>query len=419
MKYRIGRTTRRGHHKPRWPAVIGHVPVLPAKYPEGENIDLALAKLDPRICTAMNKKGSRSEAFRSIRTAIYFNNQSATNQVLQITSSTPGEGKSTIAANLAVSIAQSGRSVILLDADLRRPRVHSLFGTESAKGVAWSIEQVAKLGSKASLALSEAVLETGVPNLSLMVAGDRPDNPAELLSSVAFQTLIDMLRQKFDMVLIDSPPLLAVSDPSNVVRRADGVLMVVRLRKNAKPLVARACRMLESLEANVLGVVVNGVGSRQARGYGKDAYAGLYYSYGYGYSYGSETGAYAEYHDESQPQGEFEIEASQVQSEFEWNAGRCRERKFSYKVIFSHYSSGATSPRRGEGSKRVLNFDVEVDHNPTRKFSSCIDCVLAGQRPSNLHSPSQRAGDLLQGSLGQGSDPLLGNVSKENQLSGR
>ncbi len=150
--------------------------------------------------------------------------------------------------------------------------------------------------------LSEAILETGVPNLSLMVAGDRPDNPAELLSSVAFEELLNQLREKFDMIIIDSPPLLAVSDPSNVVRRADAVLMVIRLRKNAKPLVARACRMLEALEANVMGVVVNGVGSRQARGYGKGSDAGMYYGYGYGYSYGSEQGAYSEYYDEGRPE---------------------------------------------------------------------------------------------------------------------
>ncbi len=281
--------------------VIGHVPVLPSKHPEGTQIELALAKLDPRICTASQRKGARSEAFRAIRTALYFNNQASSNQVLQVTSSTPGEGKSTIAANLAVSIAQSGRSVILLDADLRRPRVHNLFGTESAKGVAWAIEQLSKSSTNANLTLSEAILETGIPNLSLMVAGDRPDNPAELLSSSAFEQMLDLLRQKFDMVLIDSPPMLAVSDPSNVVRRADGVLMVVRLRKNAKPLVARACRMLESLEANVLGVVVNGVGSRQARGYGKDGEAGIYYGYGYGYSYGSDLNSYSEYYDDSQP----------------------------------------------------------------------------------------------------------------------
>ena len=114
------------------------------------------------------------------------------------------------------------------------------------------------------------------------------------------------------MIIIDTPPLLAVSDPSNVVRRADAVVMVVRLRKNVKPVVAQAARMLETLEANVLGVVVNGVGSRQARGYGNDSRRGGYYNYGsyykygygygYGYSYGTTTnGEYSEYYNEATP----------------------------------------------------------------------------------------------------------------------
>lgn len=289
--------------------VIGHVPVLSNKRVEVEGDEAGVfAKIDPRLCTVFGGKGSKAEAFRAIRTAIYFSNQSGNNQILQVTSSTPGEGKSTIAANLAVAIAQSGRSVLLVDADMRRPRVHKLLGIEHEKGLAWAIDQVATAPKSMELVFAEAILETPVPNLSTMVAGVRPDNPAELLSSSAFETLLDTLRRKFDMIIIDSPPMLAVSDPSNIVRRADGVVMVVRLRKNVKPLVAQSTRMLETLEANVLGVVVNGVGSNEARGYGKesnrDGYYnyGQYYKYGYGYSYGATGyGKYLEYYDEGKP----------------------------------------------------------------------------------------------------------------------
>jgi|GEM_PF-290364 len=289
--------------------VIGHVPVLSNKRVEMEGDEAGLfAKIDARLCTVFGGKGSKAEAFRAIRTAIYFSNQSGNNQILQVTSSTPGEGKSTIVANLAVAIAQSGRSVLLIDADLRRPRVHKLFGIESDKGLAWAIEQVAASSRPSDLLFAEAILETPVPNLSVMVAGIRPENPAELLSSSSFETLLDFLRGKFDMILIDSPPMLAVSDPSNIVRRADGVVMVVRLRKNVKPLVAQSTRMLETLEAKVLGVVVNGVGGSEARGYGKDSSRdgyynyGQYYKYGYGYSYGTTTnGKYSEYYDEGRP----------------------------------------------------------------------------------------------------------------------
>ncbi len=286
--------------------VIGHVPVL-AKT-RMRDLDPQFEKIDPRLITVFGGKGSKSESFRAIRTAIYFSNQSGNNQVLQVTSATPGDGKSTIAANLAASIAQSGRSVLLIDADLRRPRVHKLLGMEAEKGLAWAIERTAEDPKSIELSISEAILDTVVPNLSVMLAGVRPENPAELLSSSSFEKLLDVLRTKFDMIIVDTPPLLAVSDPSNVVSRADGVVMVVRLRKNIKPAVAQAARMLETLEANVVGLVVNGVGSRQARGYGKeyarDGYYnyGQYYKYGYGYSYGySANNDYSEYYDESKP----------------------------------------------------------------------------------------------------------------------
>ncbi len=196
--------------------VIGHIPVLPSKHPDGATIDLALAKLDPRICTATSRQGSRSEAFRSVRTAIYFNNQTATNQILQITMPLLVKGNQRLLQTWPSPSRSRDEACCYWMLTCVRPRVHNLFGVESAKGVAWAIEQCAKPGNKSSLMLSEAIIETGVPNLSLMVAGDRPDNPAELLSSVAFEELLNQLREKFDMILIDSPPLLAVSDPSNV-----------------------------------------------------------------------------------------------------------------------------------------------------------------------------------------------------------
>lgn len=283
--------------------VIGHVPVLPAKRKDDNP---AFANIDPHICTIGSGARAKAEAFRALRTAIYFSNQGGNIRVLQVTSSTPGEGKSTIAANLAATIAQAGRNVLLLDADLRRPNVHKVMGVDCEKGVVWALEQLSQDPGVSDSRLAEAIVETPVANLSLMVAGDYPDNPAELLSAPAFEQLLNRLREKFDMIIVDTPPLLAVSDPSNVAGRADGVIMVVRLRKNIKPLVARATRMLETLQANVLGVVVNGVGSRQAKGYGKDSDLdgyhnhGPYYGYGYGYSYGNSLGGhYGEYYQDA------------------------------------------------------------------------------------------------------------------------
>ena len=274
--------------------IIGHVPMLNAHVvaagEPGKN-------LDSRLVTFFKSKGQKAEAFRAIRTAIYFSNQSGDNQILQITSATPSDGKTTIATNIAVAIAQSGRSVLLMDCDLRRPRIGKAMGIEQPQGTAWAIgqctrERCSQDNASAELSIQEVISESEVPNLSVMIAGDRPDNPAELLSSSHFDRLLGVLRTKFDMIILDTPPLLAVSDPANIAPRVDGVMMVVRLRKNIKPAVAQATRMLETLEANVLGIIVNGVGSRAARGYGKGSNSegghnqGQSYRYGYGYTYG-------------------------------------------------------------------------------------------------------------------------------------
>ena len=250
--------------------VIGHVPVVK---PEKKLVKELGVGFDPHLVSFYRPKSQSSEAFKAIRTALYFSNRSGDFKMIQVTSPTPGDGKSTVAANLAISMAQSGKSVLLIDSDLRRPRVQKLFGIENEKGVAWMLGQLPKspTAEQVKELLAEVVVDSPVPNLSIIGAGARPDNPSELLSSSQFDSLSEVLKGLFDIVLIDSPPLLAVTDPSTLASRVDGVLLVVRLKKNVKPLAARASRMLETLEANVIGVIVNGVGSRAAKGYGKYA----------------------------------------------------------------------------------------------------------------------------------------------------
>jgi capsular exopolysaccharide synthesis family protein len=282
--------------------VIGHVPVVKG---ESKLFKEWGTGLDQHLVTYYRPKSSSAEAFKAIRTALYFSNRSGDFKMIQVTSPTPGDGKSTVAANLAITMAQSGKSVLLVDTDLRRPRVQKLFGIENEKGVAWLLQQLPKSPTPEQVKelLGEVIVESPIDNLSIMGAGAKPDNPSELLSSSQFDALSTVLRGLFDIVIIDSPPLLAVTDPSALASRVDGVLMVVRLKKNIKPLAARASRMLETLDANVIGVVVNGVGSRAAKGYGKYADAdgyynrGRYYQYGYGYSYGGYSyGKYDEYY---------------------------------------------------------------------------------------------------------------------------
>lgn len=282
--------------------VIGHVPTVKAETKLAAKMG---SGIDPFLVSYFRPKSSSSEAFKAIRTAIYFSNRSGDFKVIQVTSPTPGDGKSTIAANLAITMAQSGKSVLLMDTDLRRPRVQKLFGIKNERGLAWLLDQLPKSASAAEVRdlVGEVANDTEIDNLTVIGAGTRPDNPSELLSSGRFDSLLAALRGLFDVIIVDSPPMLAVTDPSTVASRVDAVLLVVRIRKNVKPLAARAARMLETLEANVLGVVVNGIGSRDAKGYGQyadtDGYynRGQYYQYGYGYTYGNTYGGkYNEYY---------------------------------------------------------------------------------------------------------------------------
>ncbi len=286
--------------------VIGHIPFISKGKFRSKLAPKEGSGLDHSLITFHHPKNPNSEAFKSIRTALFFSSQGGARKVLQVTSSAPAEGKSTIAANIAISIAQSGKNVLLVDADLRRPKVDKLLGLETDKGLAWALNALPSKndGSVGFETIAEAVHETEVANLSAVAGGKKPENPAELLSSGSLDVFIGLVKDKFDIIIVDSPPMLAVTDPSNIVPRVDGVIMIVRLGKQTRPRSAQAIRMLETLNADIIGVVVNAVGSADAGQYGRygsrEAYNNSsYYREGYGYSYGNTVGAeYEEYYDE-------------------------------------------------------------------------------------------------------------------------
>ena len=251
--------------------VIGHVPQIRVSAPRDP---AAPAGLDPVLAVALRPRSSEAEAYRGLRTQLYFSTQGRGNQVIQITSPTPGDGKTTTAANLAVAIAQSGKRVALVECDFRKPRIAKLFHLPPAEaGLAGAIAGTASLPS--------AVQPSGVANLDLIPCGSRPANPAELLTSPAFQRVLGELKAKYDFVILDTPPLLAVSDPAAVAPRADGVLLVLRMSKSARPAAERAREQLTALGANVLGVVVNGAASPRGDGYnyGSGSYRSSDYHY--------------------------------------------------------------------------------------------------------------------------------------------
>ncbi len=263
--------------------VIGHIPVIPGTgKPDRKGQTLEDGTLPTEIRTVHAPRGRIAEAYRAVRTAMYFSTRGGGHQVFQVTSPTPGDGKSTLAANLAVSVANSGKQVLLIDADFRRPRCHKLLALENEIGIAAVIDGSAEL--------ADAVQETQVEKLSVLTCGKRPKHPSELLTSKSFEDLLELVREKYELVILDSPPVLAVTDPLNVAPRVDGVLVILRLNKNARNVARRTLSSLEEVGANVLGIIVNGVGQDQGSyGYGKYGYSygyGRYGYAGYGYRYG-------------------------------------------------------------------------------------------------------------------------------------
>jgi len=250
--------------------VVGHIPVITAK--SKTEVSDAVSPFRPEIRVVHAPRGRVAEAYRAVRTALYFSTRGGGHQVIQITSPNPGDGKTTLSSNLAVSIANSGKRVLLIDADFRRPRVHRLLGASNETGFSQVIQGTTEL--------ADAIQETPIPNFSLLTCGARPDNPSELLTSRRFEELVEVLRERYELVLIDTPPVLPVTDPLNVAPRVDAVLVVLRLNKAARNAGRRALDALEEVGAKVLGVVVNGV--EGGRGYG-----GAYGQYGYRYSYES------------------------------------------------------------------------------------------------------------------------------------
>ncbi|MBW2508438.1 MAG: polysaccharide biosynthesis tyrosine autokinase [Deltaproteobacteria bacterium] len=250
--------------------VLGVIPHL------GEALAEDAPKRGPRAVVGAQKLGElivvdqpmspAAETFRMIRTNLTFMSQEQPLRSFVITSAMPLEGKTTIASNLAISLAQFGRSVLLVDSDLRRPRLHRVLDVDNQRGLTTLVDGLATL--------STAVHSTRIDGLSVLTSGPIPSNPSELLHSAAFAKVKEQLLENFDYVLFDSPPMGAVTDAAILAPQVDGTVLVVRAGTSTLHAVTGALKQLASVSANLLGVVLNDADLRiKGYRYGAGGYA--------------------------------------------------------------------------------------------------------------------------------------------------
>jgi capsular exopolysaccharide synthesis family protein len=218
------------------------------------------------LLTQTAPQSPRAESYRQLRTNLQFAHVSHDSKTVLVTSSIPGEGKSTTATNLAIALAQSGQTVALVDADLRRPMVDEYLGLERGAGLTTALIGEADL--------NDLMQPWGSDNLYVLTSGQVPPNPSELLGSARMKHLITRLESEFDAVVIDAPPLLPVTDAAVLAQQVGGVIVVVGALKVRTTDLEKALAALEMVEADLLGVVLNRLPAK-----GPDAYAYNYSSY--------------------------------------------------------------------------------------------------------------------------------------------
>jgi len=225
---------------------------------------------------ALDQRAVRSESFRSIRTNLRYISVDEPPKVITITSAVPNEGKSTTAINLAITLAQAGWRVCLVEADLRRPKLGAYLGIEMGVGLTSVLS--------GQHTLDDALLSWNRGAFTVLPSGNTPPNPSEMLGSRQMREVLSTLRSRFDVVLIDAPPLLPVTDGAIVTTVSDGAILIVRWGKTTREQLIAATNAIEQVDGRILGTVMNFVPSTRRRYSYK-------YNYGYGYGYGHGYGA--------------------------------------------------------------------------------------------------------------------------------
>jgi polysaccharide biosynthesis transport protein len=264
--------------------ILGQVPSLQSI----TNVDYLTAirssgsTLDRTLCTAHDPKSQESEVFRGLRTVLFFRMSQLKAKTVAVTSSNSGDGKSTLSGNLAVSIAQAGRNVLVVECDLRKPAIASLFNCHESHGLSDVLS--------GTISLENAIKATEVENLDLLPAGTIPLNPAELLASDGFKDLVSKVESQYDLVILDCPPVLAVADPCIVAEIASAVLVIVKLTPYSRVELRRTTEMLNEVNAPLIGLVINASSLEDEAGSGRRN--GYMVGYGYGASGAKANGYY-------------------------------------------------------------------------------------------------------------------------------
>lgn len=209
-------------------------------------------------------KSVGAEAYKTLRTNIQYSSFDKNTQVIIVTSSQPGEGKSTTAGNLALSMAQDGKKTILIDCDLRKPTVHKKFSITNTSGL--SEVMVGKVE------LKDAMKEFN-KNLTIITSGKIPPNPSEMLGSKNMKRFLVELRRHYDCIILDTPPVLAVTDAQILSRNADGMVLVIKSGYTKKDVVIKAKKQIDNVGGKIIGAILNAVDSKNSRN-------NYYYYYG-------------------------------------------------------------------------------------------------------------------------------------------
>ena len=238
--------------------------------------DAAPMALSSDRLAVIDNRSSAAEAYRVVRTSMLLSAAGSPPKTVLVTSGQPGEGKTTTVVNTAISLAQLGASVLIVDCDLRKPSAHKVFGIVHDKGLSTYLSR--------DIEIDGLITQLQIPNLSLLPCGPIPPNPAELISSERMKNLLRMLSERYDHVLIDSPPLIHVTDPVILSSLVDGVILVVHGGKSTRAVTQRARQELASVGAKVFGVVLNNVDLKR---HGYDDY--YYYRHYSGYEQENES----------------------------------------------------------------------------------------------------------------------------------